>query len=354
MLAVRAPHRGDFLPRQPELVRDLGDVGVLTQVGATDTTIDAELPPGLLGDFLLTIDTGLVPEQMAKYDLTIGAVGPEGPQGLQGPIGLTGSPGANGADGAAGADGADGAPGLPGMNGQDGSSCSVAATGGGAIISCEDGSEATINDGATGPEGPSGPSNHLGQMCPSGAFVAGFDSNGNIVCIDEAVGSVDDLGVVFVTNQTFNGDLGGLQGADDKCNNAAARAGLAGPYVAWLSDNATDAKDRITSQEYHTIAGGVVATSLADLIDGVIGVPINVDALGDTIPVVSGSTQNAWANTTSGGVDVDGYVEDIGCSDWSSTAGMAHVGNIRQNLASWTDGGPAPCSSHYRLYCFHK
>ena len=161
---------------------------------------------------------------------------------------------------------------------------------------------------------------------------------------------VDDFGLVFVTNTTFDGDLGGFQGADAKCNAEATAAGLAGTYVAWLSDSTTDAKDRITDEGYITMAGDVVATSLADLIDGTIGVPINVDALGNTIPVIGGVSQSAWTHTTSDGVDFGQSWNPDGdaCVDWTSTAGEAVVGSLRQTGVQWT--GP----EFPKEYCCHR
>ena len=64
-------------------------------------------------------------------------------------------------------------------------------------------------------------------------------------------GFVDDVFVVgtramnlaFVTSQSWaGGALGGLAGADAKCNAAAVAAGLGGTYVAWLSDSQNDAR----------------------------------------------------------------------------------------------------------------
>jgi Protein of unknown function (DUF1554) len=51
---------------------------------------------------------------------------------------------------------------------------------------------------------------------------------------------------VFVTSQGFNGNLGGLAGADTKCQALADTAGLGGTYKAWLSDSTTDARNRLT------------------------------------------------------------------------------------------------------------
>jgi len=168
---------------------------------------------------------------------------------------------------------------------------------------------------------------------------------------------VDGFGLVFVTNTTFDGDLGGFQGADDKCNAEATAAGLAGTYVAWLSDSTTDAKDRIKDQGYITMAGDVVATSLADLIDGTIGVPINVDASGNSIPVVGGGAHAAWTHTTSGGIDFGQSFNPEGdaCVDWTSTDGEAVVGSIRETGVQWTGGvGQLKCDLTHRLYCFSE
>src|SRR3954468_8304546 len=54
---------------------------------------------------------------------------------------------------------------------------------------------------------------------------------------------------VFVTSQEYNGNLGGLQGADLKCRTLAMKAGLLATgsvYKAWLSDNTTSPSRRFT------------------------------------------------------------------------------------------------------------
>ncbi len=111
---------------------------------------------------------------------TQGAQGETGPQGVPGEAG---PPGADGIDGAPGADGAPGpkgdkgdtgpagppgeqgiqgepgfpgTPGAPGQDGEDGSSCTVVDGDGFATINCEDGTTATVNDGAEGQPGPAG------------------------------------------------------------------------------------------------------------------------------------------------------------------------------------------------------
>src|SRR5262245_56445509 len=50
---------------------------------------------------------------------------------------------------------------------------------------------------------------------------------------------------VFTTSLKYPAALGGLTGADAKCNAAAQAAGLPGTYKAWLSDGYTNALTRL-------------------------------------------------------------------------------------------------------------
>jgi Pentapeptide repeats (8 copies)/Collagen triple helix repeat (20 copies) len=76
-----------------------------------------------------------------------GLQGEAGPQGSQGPQGLQGEPGPQGEMGAAG---------PPGAPGADGTSCTVISGLGSATVECEDGTSATVYDGAPGPPGADG------------------------------------------------------------------------------------------------------------------------------------------------------------------------------------------------------
>ncbi len=94
-----------------------------------EAEVNSVIPPG---DYLLIVETGLLPIRVDKYDLTIGAqgpqgeAGPEGPegpmgaQGEQGPEGPIGPMGPQGDQGPAGAVGAQGPQGDPGPQGEQG------------------------------------------------------------------------------------------------------------------------------------------------------------------------------------------------------------------------------------------
>ena len=51
---------------------------------------------------------------------------------------------------------------------------------------------------------------------------------------------------VFVTSTTYTGNLGGLSGADSKCQARATAANLSGVWKAWLSTGDLAASSRIT------------------------------------------------------------------------------------------------------------
>ena len=74
---------------------------------------------------------------------------------------------------------------------------------------------------------------------------------------------------VFVTG-TFDGNLGGLAGADAECQSRATGAGLSGTFLAWLSDGVTDPDARFdkTGGPFVLTSGVVLATDWADLTDG--------------------------------------------------------------------------------------
>jgi hypothetical protein len=108
--------------------------------------------------------------------ITWSQTGPQGLQGATGPAGPAGPAGQTGAIGPAGPAGPQGATGAAGPAGPAGPAGAKGDTG------------ATGATGATGPAGPAGPqgppgtSALIGQTCPSGNYVSGFDNLGNIIC----------------------------------------------------------------------------------------------------------------------------------------------------------------------------
>ncbi|MEZ4398852.1 MAG: hypothetical protein R3B06_02445 [Kofleriaceae bacterium] len=152
--------------------------------------------------------------------------------------------------------------------------------------------------------------------------------------------------LVFVTSTTTTGNIGGLAGADAKCQSAAAQAGLAGTYRAWLSTSTANAIDRLgTASGWTLVDGRPFANTKADLAAGRIFYPITLDETGAARPFNS-----AWTATNSDGTWIS---VDNACSNWTSTANVGvTAGSTLGASGSWTAYSGNPCTSPLRLYCF--
>ncbi len=162
-----------------------------------------------------------------------------------------------------------------------------------------------------------------------------------------------DVVQVFVTDTTYVGDIGGLAGADAKCQERAERAGLTGTWTAWLSTTTEDAIDRIPDGQYELVDGTVIAEDKADLTDGTLNAPINLNQDGNPIP-----GDFVWTGT-----NLLGRSTGTNCSNWTTTGGDRCVdgdpdcGDRGLNTATnpdWTKvgGAPNPCDNLFHLYCF--
>jgi hypothetical protein len=167
---------------------------------------------------------------------------------------------------------------------------------------------------------------------------------------------------VFVTNSIFSGaQIGGLAGADAKCQGAAIAGGLTGMYKAWLSDATGSPSTRFTQSTtpYIRTDGVVVASSYADLIDGSLNAPISrteTGALGLSEGVCDSSTAWVFTNTTPEGKLLDA---GLSCAEWTSDLGGSAWGKLSDAQTTWTSSctGGAPvnfCGKRTPLYCFEQ
>ena len=93
---------------------------------------------------------------------------------------------------------------------------------------------------------------------------------------------------VFVTSTSYDGNLGGLAGADAKCQDQADAAGLTGTFKAWLSDAKGSPSTRFTRSAgapYVLVDGTVIADNYAGLTSGSLEHPINQTETGGAPPV---------------------------------------------------------------------
>jgi len=156
---------------------------------------------------------------------------------------------------------------------------------------------------------------------------------------------------VFVTSTTYTGNLGGLTGADAKCQARADAAGLPGTYMAWLSDSTGSPDTRFVKSTgpYTLVDDTIIAANWDDLIDGTLPLSINLDEIGSLM--LFSSPTNVWSTTASDGT----RASNSHCNDWSSslTSDVAGVASLLN--AAFVPLYPDNCGSNvYRLYCFEQ
>lgn len=164
--------------------------------------------------------------------------------------------------------------------------------------------------------------------------------------------------VVFVSSQLYTGNLGGLAGADAKCQALADAVKLPGTYMAWLSDNSGSPATRMTRSTgpYVLPDGTQVAADWADLVDGMLDVPIGMTEQLGTPPLGSETCEDekpsVWTNT---GADGKQIAADESCYNWTNTRGISTWGRADTSDFFWTSScGPIPCQWPGLLYCFEQ
>ncbi|MFC2031659.1 hypothetical protein ACFLWA_13145 [Chloroflexota bacterium] len=186
--------------------------------------------------------------------------------------------------------------------------------------------------------------------------------NGSQVCTGGAAKRV------FVTSADYQGDLGGLAGADAKCQELADIAELGGSYRAWLSTDGdgNSAAERLTHSPapYVLVDGTVIANNWTDLItdkdpnandkEGLyLRAPINLNENGVTV------TGQTWTATR-----VDGMFSGSHCSSWTTAdrgtdpplepANWGNRGSSSDVGHFWTYGYYTSCEQFSRLFCFEQ
>jgi hypothetical protein len=159
---------------------------------------------------------------------------------------------------------------------------------------------------------------------------------------------------IFVTSATFDSNLGGLTGADDKCQaeaNGPASIVPSGTYLAWLSDGTDSPDTRFTksSHPYMLPDGTKIAEDFTDLTDGSILHTINIDPTGTPV-----GWQLFWTGTNPDGTAVQ---HSYTCNSWTGgTSPGLHgmVGITVKKSTLWSAHSPDRCGRSFRLACFQQ
>lgn len=161
--------------------------------------------------------------------------------------------------------------------------------------------------------------------------------------------------LAFVTETEYDGNLGGVIGADAKCQANANAAGLSGDFDAWIADSdansapATRFNIAGTALPIKDVNGVTIANNWADLVDGSIGATLNAMSDGN----VPTSTLTVSTNVGSDGTQASAADH---CTDWSSDSGAITIanGDITSVGAGWSNSATQTCAEATRLYCFEQ
>lgn len=163
---------------------------------------------------------------------------------------------------------------------------------------------------------------------------------------------------VFVSSATYSSNLGGLAGADSKCQGLANAAGLSGTFKAWLSDEKTSATARLTHSNtpYFRPDGLMIAPNWASLASHCHMNAITVNESGAIVP------GNGAFTLTGSAEDGSGLCANGCCSGWTSTnpmlpdiaGGDITIGCILPQLAGWSSARQTGCNELGHIYCIEQ
>ena len=162
---------------------------------------------------------------------------------------------------------------------------------------------------------------------------------------------------LFVTSETYEGNLGGASGADEKCQALADNAGLDGTFKAWLSQSASSSpaqswEQHIPFQPYYLVDE---TTKIADdwnhltnALTNELHHVINKNENGQTIT----DALRVWTNTNWDG----NRVSTDNCNGWtkSGTDWTSKYGSIESTSHNWSWPGGMRCNWLGRLYCIQQ
>lgn len=234
-----------------------------------------------------------------------------------------------------------------------------ASTNTGASTSTEasaEGSSTSSSSGETSSESSSPESSSTGPAVPvcGDGVVEGDETcdDGNAVSGDGCQECAGDS-IIFVTSALYQGfALGGLYGADQRCQSLAAKAGLARPltFTAWLSTPSMPASDRLLHSRgrYVLVNGLVVAQNWEALTSGTLENAIMVDETSMT------QETPVWTGTLASGQPAP--ASDF-CEDWDDDSMLLKLGGFGFSAstdATWSYFEDAVCDSNARLYCVQQ
>jgi len=161
---------------------------------------------------------------------------------------------------------------------------------------------------------------------------------------------------VFVTSTTHRGNLGGVSGADNKCQDLAENAGLVGTFKAWISSGSISPAQSWSAPTpdlpYYLPDG---TTKVADGWEHLFNAKYNEfhhaidqNENGQTVT----EAFQAWTNTNWNG----NRASTDDCDGWrsSGSSSQGKFGGVQDKDHYWSWKGAVNCNWEIRLYCIQQ
>lgn len=164
----------------------------------------------------------------------------------------------------------------------------------------------------------------------------------------------------FVTSTKYDGNLGGISGADAKCQARADAVSLGGTWKAIISDSTTNAYGRMKfrTKSVYDLAGRLLwnpsngITHSNDTYTTFYPSPFSSPQAatphnGPLLAVRLSTTELGGTSSTPTwtGSDYNGSAQANHCSNWASTAGTGYIGHTDYINASWIYYSTANCNT---------
>jgi hypothetical protein len=161
--------------------------------------------------------------------------------------------------------------------------------------------------------------------------------------------------VVFLSSKAFDGNMGGLDGANELCNQLAlqgdAHERVKGRrFVAWLAGTGVPVSKRMVEGqgEYVLPTGALIARGWTEFASVMHQSAINITEKGPYF----GVDAIVWT-----GANVDGEPAISNCENWSTNAPnlFGDVGDANAQNAFWTFLATVrACNTQHRIYCVEE
>jgi hypothetical protein len=158
--------------------------------------------------------------------------------------------------------------------------------------------------------------------------------------------------LMFTTSGIYNGNLGGLAGADAICKQHATAAGLKGNYLAYLGATATDAPSRFAGASGWTrVDGRPMINLIGEFGTLALRYPPSLDEAGNDL--AQSAQVRVWTATNADTTYSGQNCNAVAPPDWSTTQARTMTGVLTATNANVLIGGSIlSCATPVHLYCF--